>query len=61
VDEDAPARPAVKPVVAKPAPVASSFDDEDAEVAVAAAPVAAAKPTQKAEDILAMIRARQQK
>jgi hypothetical protein len=48
-------------VVAKPVPAASSFDDEDAEVAVAAAPVAAAKPAQKAEDILAMIRARQQK
>ena len=60
VDEDAPARPAAKPVMAKTAPVASSFDDEDAEVAVAAAPVAA-KPTQKAEDILAMIRSRQQK
>jgi hypothetical protein len=62
VDEDAPARPAAKPMVtAKPAPAASSFDDEDAEVAVAATPVAAAKPAQKAEDILAMIRARQQK
>jgi hypothetical protein len=62
VDEDAPARPAAKPMVtAKPAPAASSFDDEDDEVAVAAAPVAAAKPAQKAEDILAMIRARQQK
>jgi hypothetical protein len=62
VDEDAPARPVAKPAVtAKPAPAASSFDDEDAEVAVAAAPVAAAKPAQKAEDILAMIRARQQK
>jgi hypothetical protein len=61
VDEDAPARPTAKPVVAKPAPAASSFDDEDAEVAVAAAPVVAAKPAQKAEDILAMIRARQQK
>jgi hypothetical protein len=59
-DEDVPARPAAKPVVAAK-PAASSFDDEDAEVAVAAAPVAAAKPTQKAEDILAMIRARQQK
>jgi hypothetical protein len=62
VDEDAPARSAAKPMVtAKPAPAASSFDDEDAEVAVVAAPVAAAKPAQKAEDILAMIRARQQK
>jgi len=62
VDEDAPARPAAKPVAAaKPAPAASSFDDEDDEVAVAAAPVTAPKPAQKAEDILAMIRARQQK
>ena len=62
VDEDAPTRPMAKPVVAaKSAPAASGFDDEDAEVAVAAAPVAAAKSPQKAEDILAMIRARQQK
>ena len=51
VNEDVPA--------AKPAPVASSFDDED-DVAVASAPVAA-KPasSDKAQDILAMIRARQ--
>ena len=53
-DEDAPA-PA-----AKPAPVASSsFDDEDDAPAVASAPVEAKPSTQKAEDILAMIRARQ--
>ena len=52
VDEDAPA-PAVKP-----APAASSFDEEDAP-AVASAPVEAKPSTQKAEDILAMIRARQ--
>jgi len=53
VNEDVPA--------AKPAPVASSFDDED-DVAVASAPVAA-KPasSDKAQDILQMIRARQQK
>ena len=50
VDEDVPA--------AKPAPVASSFDDED-DVAVASAPVAAKPSTDKAQDILAMIRARQ--
>ena len=50
VDEDVPA--------AKPATVASSFDDED-DVAVAAAPVAAKPSTDKAQDILAMIRARQ--
>jgi hypothetical protein len=50
-DEDTP--------VAKSAPaVASSFDDEDTSV-VASAPVEAKPSTQKAEDILAMIRARQ--
>jgi len=43
--------------VAKLAPVASNFDDDD--VPAPTAPVAAAKPAQKAEDILAMIRARQ--
>jgi hypothetical protein len=53
-DEDTPAP------VAKPAPaVASSFDDEDSTPAVASAPVEAKAGTQKAEDILAMIRARQ--
>jgi len=47
---------------AKPAPVASSsFDDEDDAPAAASAPVEAKPSTQKAEDILAMIRARQQK
>jgi len=51
-DEDTPA------VAAAPAPVvASDFDDE--ESATASAPVAAKPATQKAEDILAMIRARQ--
>jgi hypothetical protein len=54
VDEDAPA-PVAK---ATPAP-ASSFDDEDDTPAVASAPVEAKPSTQKAEDILAMIRARQ--
>jgi hypothetical protein len=49
VDEDVP--------VAKPAPVASSFDED--EPAVASAPVAAKPSTDKAQDILAMIRARQ--
>jgi hypothetical protein len=53
VDEDAPA-PA-----AKPAPAASSFDDEEDAPATASAPVAAKPTTQKAEDILAMIRSRQ--
>jgi hypothetical protein len=52
-DEDAPA-PAAKPAPA----VVSSFDDED-EPAVASAPVAAKPSTDKAQDILAMIRARQ--
>ena len=57
-DEDAPA-PAAKPAPA----VSSSFDDEDdaPAPAVASAPVEAKPATQKAEDILAMIRARQQK
>jgi hypothetical protein len=55
-DEDAPA-PVAK---ATPAPaVSSSFDDEDDTPAVASAPVEAKPSTQKAEDILAMIRARQ--
>jgi hypothetical protein len=55
VDEDVPA-PATK---ATPAP--SSFDDEDdvAAPAVATAPIQAKPATQKAEDILAMIRSRQ--
>jgi len=52
-DESAPA-PVAK---AEPAPAVSDFDDE--EPAVAAAPVEAKPSTQKAEDILAMIRARQ--
>jgi hypothetical protein len=54
VDEDAPA-PAAKPAPA----AASSFDDEDDAPAVASAPVEVKPSTQKAEDILAMIRARQ--
>jgi hypothetical protein len=52
VDEDAPA-PAVNPAPA----VISEFDDE--EPAVATAPVAAKASTDKAQDILAMIRSRQ--
>jgi hypothetical protein len=58
VDEDT-AAPIAKPALKVSAPV-SDFDEEDAPVATA--PVA--KPAaggQKAEDILAMIRARQQK
>ena len=55
------AEPVTAPVaVAKPAATTSSFDDED-DTPAAAQPVAAAKPAQKAEDILAMIRARQAK
>ncbi len=53
-DEDAPA-PAAKPAPA----AASSFDDEDDAPAAASAPVQAKPTTQKAEDILAMIRSRQ--
>jgi len=56
-DEDTPV-PAAKPALKVSAP-ADDFDDEEAPAA--SAPVSAAKPTQKAEDILAMIRARQQK
>ena len=55
-DEDA--APAAKPALKVTAP-ANDFDDEEAPAA--SAPVAAAKPLQKAEDILAMIRARQAK
>ena len=54
VDEDTPA-PAAKVAPA----VASSFDDEDDAPPAASAPVEAKAGTQKAEDILAMIRARQ--
>ena len=62
VDEDTPT-PAAKPAlkVAAPAPAADNGFDED-DVPVAAAPVA--KPAasgQNAQDILAMIRSRQQK
>ena len=57
VDEESAPAP-----VAKPAPVVSAFDDED-DAPVATAPVQASSPASgnKAEDILAMIRARQQK
>lgn len=60
-DEDAPA-PVAKPAlkVATPAPaVNSDFDDDDAPVA--ATPVARPAASQNAQDILAMIRARQAK
>jgi len=58
---DDPVDPAVhtEPATAPaPAPVASSFDDED-DAPVASAPVQAKPSTQSAQDILAMIRARQ--
>ena len=51
IDEDVPVKSA-------PVATASPFDDED-EAPAATAPGASAKPAQKAEDILAMIRARQ--
>ena len=58
--KDAEAVAASQPApVASPAVSASPFDDEDAPTA--SAPVSAPKSTQKAEDILAMIRARQNK
>jgi len=55
-DESAPA-PVAKAATA-PASTSSNFDDEE-DVPVATAPVEAKPSTQKAEDILAMIRARQ--
>ena len=63
-DEDTPApKAAPAPVAARPAPAVVAedppFDVEDAPAA--AAPVAKPAGTQKAEDILAMIRSRQQK
>jgi hypothetical protein len=54
-DEDAPA-----PVV-KAAPTASAFDDDEPVAATAPVATAPAAGANKAEDILAMIRARQQK
>jgi hypothetical protein len=59
--ENAPAEAAAaSPAAVKPAAPVSQFDDDDVEPEVSTAP--AAKPTtQKAEDILAMIRARQTK
>jgi hypothetical protein len=56
-DDDAPA-PVVK---AAPAPVASAFDDDEPVAATAPVTAAPAAGANKAEDILAMIRARQQK
>ena len=60
-DEDAPKAAAPAPKLAA-VPKAEPTPWEDDEPAAASAPVqTAAKPTQKAEDILAMIRSRQQK
>jgi hypothetical protein len=60
-DEDAPAAKAAPAPVAKPAVVDEDppFDTDDAPAA--SAPVQAAKPAGNAQDILAMIRARQNK
>ena len=56
--ESAPA-PQAAVTAPAPTPVATSSDFDDEEPAVASAPVEAKPTTQKAEDILAMIRARQ--
>ena len=55
-DENTPVSKSV--VKTTPAP-SSNFDDDEEDVPVASAPVQAKPSTQKAEDILAMIRARQ--
>jgi len=63
-DSPAPAARSAPAPVARSAPApAENFDDEvdAAEKSFATAPVAAPKPAQKAEDILAMIRSRQNK
>jgi hypothetical protein len=61
-DEDTASAPAPAPVARPaPAPVASTPAWEDDAAEAAEAPVATPKPAQKAEDILAMIRARQAK
>jgi hypothetical protein len=59
VDEDTPAPKAAPAPVARPAAEDPSFDVNDAPAATA--PVAKPAGTQKAEDILAMIRSRQAK
>jgi hypothetical protein len=59
--DDTPA-PAAKPALKVAAPTAPAAEDSfDDEPAPAAAPVSAAKPSGNAQDILAMIRARQNK
>jgi len=59
--EDTPA-PAARPALKVAVPAAPAAEDAfDEEPAPAAAPVAAAKPSGNAQDILAMIRARQNK
>ena len=61
-DEDAPAKAAPAPVAkAAPAPVAETPAWEDDEPATATAPVAKPADNKNAQDILAMIRARQNK
>jgi hypothetical protein len=58
VDEEAAPAPVAPP---KAAPAASSFDDEEAPAATAPVAKPAASGGQNAQDILAMIRARQNK
>jgi hypothetical protein len=63
-DEPAKAAPAVRPAPAPAAPVAEAddtppFDVDEPEVPAATAPVQAKASSQRAEDILAMIRSRQ--
>jgi hypothetical protein len=58
-DDDSGSTASAPVAKAAPAPAPSASFDEDDEVATASAPVAVAKPAGKAEDILAMIRARQ--
>ena len=55
----APAAPAPVARTAAPAPVAEAAPWEEDAAEAAAAPIAAPKPTQNAQDILAMIRSRQ--
>jgi hypothetical protein len=56
-DESVAPAPAAR--TATPAPVAEAASWEDDAIEAASAPIAAPKPAQKAEDILAMIRSRQ--
>jgi hypothetical protein len=55
----APVAESAPTAVAKPAPATTASDFDDEEPATATAPVEAKPSTDKAQDILAMIRARQ--